>query len=123
MGGEGAYDGHFPSLTHNSTVGSEQANNLIMVMLHGVQRQGETLQTWMPGFADSLDDRQLAELGNYVLQQFGNPAVRITPEQVALQRAGGEKPLLITSLPYVFWGGVLLVLIVIGAWVKRRVKH
>jgi len=26
-------------------------------------------------------------------------------------------------LPYVFWGGVLLVLIVIGAWVKRRVKH
>lgn len=123
LGGEGAYDGHFPSLTNSSTVGSEQANNLIMVMLHGVQRQGETLQTWMPGFADSLDDRQLAELGNYVLQQFGNPAVRITPQQVAQLRAGGEKPWLIASLPYVFWGGVLLALIVIGAWVKRRVKR
>ncbi|MGP2705822.1 cytochrome c, partial [Serratia marcescens] len=61
--------------------------------------------------------------GNYVLQQFGNPAVRITPEQVAQLRAGGEKPWLIASLPYVFWGGVLLGLIVIGAWVKRRVKR
>ncbi|MDW5500825.1 cytochrome c [Pseudomonas lundensis] len=117
---KGAYDGHFPALRHNSTVGSEQANNLVMVILHGVKRQGENIQTWMPGFVDSLDDRQVAELGNYVLQQFGNPAVKVTPAQVAQLRAGGETPLLIRLLPYLLWGGLLLVLLALGWLIQAR---
>lgn len=125
LGGEGAYDGHFPSLIHNSAVGREQANNLVMVILHGVKRQSDNLEIWMPGFADSLDDRQVAALGNYVLQQFGDPAVKVTPTLVAELRAGGEAPLSIRLLPYLLWGGLLLVLLATGGLIraKRRARR
>lgn len=81
--GEGVADGYYPALLRNSSVGAASANNLIQVLLYGVKRQGEETLAFMPGFADSLDDRQLAALVNYLTGQFGNPDNRVTPEQIA----------------------------------------
>jgi mono/diheme cytochrome c family protein len=120
--GKGAYAGYFPSLRHNSSVGAEQANNLVMVILQGVSRQDRHVHISMPGFADVLSDSQVAALGNYVLEQFGNPALQITPEFVAAQRSGGAKPLLMSMLGYLPAVLILLVLLACGAafWLRKR---
>ncbi|MGH8352099.1 MAG: cytochrome c [Pseudomonas sp.] len=84
--GEGVPDGYYPALLHNSTVGAASATNLIQVLLYGVRREGADGQTFMPGFAASLDDAQLAALVNYLTRQFGNPDNRVTAAQIAALR-------------------------------------
>lgn len=73
LGGEGAYDGHFPSLTHNSTVGSEQANNLIMVMLQGVHRQERRCK---PGCRDSPTAWMTGNWPSWAITYCSNSAIR-----------------------------------------------
>ncbi len=75
--GGGSSDGYYPGLLHNSTVGAANANNLLQVILHGVQRD----QVSMPAFAQELSDAQIAALANYVIQQFGNPQTPLVTEK------------------------------------------
>lgn len=122
--GQGAYNNTFPSLSHNSTTGSTSPENLVMVILDGVQRQGAYVATEMPGFRDTLSDEQIAQLTNYVAQRFGNPDMHITADFVGIQRAGGEQPALIRFTPWI--AGIILIGFV-AAMVfrirrKRRVK-
>jgi len=84
--GDGVKDAYYPSLSHNSTLGAASATNLIQVMLNGVTRESQEGQTFMPGFAASLDNDQIAALVNYLTQQFGNPNNKVTAEQVAKLR-------------------------------------
>lgn len=80
LSGTGSSDGYFPSLTHNSTVGAEQATNLIQVILKGIERD----KVLMPAFEQILTDEQIAALATFLVQQFGNPTLpTVTPEQVA----------------------------------------
>jgi len=110
--GAGTANQFYPSLTHNSATGDVQADSLVMAILQGVQRSTNSYRVAMPAFADQLDDGQVAALGNYVLQRFGNPALRISVEDVAESRAGGVQPLLIKALPY---GAMLLMLVLLLA--------
>ncbi len=72
--GTGSADHYYPSLVHNSTVGARDPNNLIQIILHGLQRKtSETDQVGMPGFASDMSDTQIAALTNYITEQFGNP--------------------------------------------------
>ncbi len=93
--GSGVTDGYYPSLFHNSTVGASDPNNLLMVILNGVQRHNKGTSdkkgddVFMPGFADHLSDAQIATLSNFIVQQYGNSATpAITAEQVGKQRKG-----------------------------------
>lgn len=85
--GQGSFEGGLPSLVHNTALGRENTNNLVMVILNGLHRQPDVL---MPGFARELSDTQVATLGSYLIQNFGNPAAKVTAAQVATLRAGGS---------------------------------
>lgn len=120
--GEGAYHAVFPSLTANSATGRSSPDNLIMVILDGVKREGEYAPSTMPGFRDALNDDQIADLTNYVAHRFGNPAIQVTERDVAVQRNGGARPWIVTLMP---WGLVLAAVLVILpiALLVRRSRH
>jgi mono/diheme cytochrome c family protein len=84
--------GAYPSLMHNSVVGAADPTNLVLVILHGVSRKTQNADILMPSFGDQLTDDQIAELGDYVTKQFGNPHASITAKQVARLRSqsGGQ---------------------------------
>ncbi|MCX4143942.1 MULTISPECIES: cytochrome c [Paraburkholderia] len=79
--------GAYPSLIHNSAVGASDANNLAMVILHGVSRTTKQADVLMPEFGTQLTDDQVAAITNYVTKQFGNPQSTVTVDQVAKLRA------------------------------------
>ncbi|MBN3846736.1 c-type cytochrome [Paraburkholderia sp. Ac-20342] len=79
--------GAYPSLIHNSTVGASDANNLALVILHGVSRTTSHADVLMPAFGGHLDDEQIAAITNYVTKQFGNPQATMTAAGVAKLRA------------------------------------
>ncbi|KTS26271.1 cytochrome c [Pantoea stewartii] len=106
-----------PALTKHPVLEKSNADNVAMVILDGVwpaKGQG------MLSFAKTLNDTQIADVTNYVMQDIGNSAVRITPELVKALRQGGEPSLL---LPLVRGAMVAGVLVVIGGlfwWWRRR---
>ncbi|HEX6120452.1 MAG TPA: cytochrome c, partial [Dongiaceae bacterium] len=77
--GQGSFDGRLPSLFHNTTLGRSDSANLVMAILEGVHREPDVD---MPGFAHQLSDREVATLGNYLLQQYGNHAAEVTVDEV-----------------------------------------
>ena len=79
--------GAYPSLIHNSVSGASDANNLAMVILHGVSRTTKDADVLMPGFDRDLSDEQIAAVTNYVTKQFGNPRSTVSVEQVGRLRA------------------------------------
>ncbi|MEA3111244.1 MAG: hypothetical protein QOG58_1043 [Caballeronia sp.] len=83
----GSAPGAYPSLIHNSVVGASAANNLTMVMLHGVDRQTKDATAFMPAFANELSDEQIAAISNYVTRTFGNPQSTTSADQVAKLRS------------------------------------
>lgn len=78
--------GAYPSLIHHSAVGASDANNLAMVILHGVNRTTKQAHVLMPAFGAHLSDDQVAAITNYVTKQFGNPQSIVTADQVAKLR-------------------------------------
>lgn len=86
-GGEGAPGGHYPSLINNSAVGAPTPDNLVSVILQGVQRTtGDGAEYFMPAFKDQLSDAQIVTLASYVLRRFGQPGVAVTVKDVAERR-------------------------------------
>jgi len=68
--------GNRPSLALNSNLHSATPDNLIQVILHGIQTPVSSDLGYMPAFKDSLSDEQLAALISYLRAQFapGKPA-------------------------------------------------
>lgn len=120
--GQGTEGGGLPALFHNTSLGHASSNNLVQVLLHGIERHG--VDTVMPGFAHELTDTQITTLGNYLLTNYGNPAAKVTQAQVAQLRdpatAGADSSLL--RLARVGMGVGLLVVLAIIAWLLRRRK-
>ena len=118
--GGGVVDGVYPSLFHNSVVGASDPNNLLMVILNGVQRNVKTGAAFMPGFADHLSDAQIAMLSNYVLKQYGNTSVpTITPEHVKIQRRGGPTSPIVVLLSWGMGAAVVVLLLLIYLFSRR----
>ncbi|WP_250500232.1 c-type cytochrome [Caballeronia sp. GAWG1-5s-s] len=89
VSGEGAGVA-FPSLVHNAVTaafGSMDTSNLVLVILHGVNRETHAAPALMPAFGASLSDEDVAALANYVTQQFGDPRATTQPEDVARLRS------------------------------------
>lgn len=80
--GAGTEDGYYPSLIKNSSIGAATTNNLIMVILNGVQRRTNEGEIFMPAFASNLSDEEIAKLASHVLQQFGQPALKVADDDV-----------------------------------------
>jgi fructose 5-dehydrogenase cytochrome subunit len=118
--GGGTQDEAFPGLTHNSTLGRDNADNLVMVILNGLHISTGNTDRLMPGFADELNDEQIAKLATFVMSEYGNPHVQVSAERVAKLRAGGDSP--IDALRFAMAAGVLIAaVIVVGAiWRLRR---
>jgi mono/diheme cytochrome c family protein len=96
-GGEGADNGILPSLFHNTALGSTNTNNLVMAILEGVHPQPDTPDLLMPGFARELLDQQIATLGGYLVQRYGNPEAQVTAKQVGELRSGSTSSFLLVA--------------------------
>lgn len=116
--GLGSKDGYYPQLFHNTATGADTPYNLVATILEGVNRTIGTKHYYMPGFGrDSyvqhLSDKDIAAVSNYVLKQFGNPAARVSAQDVANIRAGGPKPVIAQISPYFKPGLAALVALVV----------
>jgi nicotinate dehydrogenase subunit B len=59
-----------PSLALNTNLHSSRPDNLVQVILHGIPKPAITDLGYMPGFAGSFSDAQVADLVNYLRAQF-----------------------------------------------------
>ncbi len=84
--GQGSPDGYYPSMFHNSVIGTDYHNNLINVVLDGVKRKTPGNDVLMPAFRDELSDEDIAALANYLSQQFGRGDMNVTPKSVKALR-------------------------------------
>lgn len=117
--GQGSFDGGLPPLFHNTALGRTNTNNLVMVMLAGVQRKTDYSGVLMPGFAKDLSDQQIATLGTYLSQRYGNPDAKVTVAQVSNLRAGGASSHLVLAARVGIAAGVILVLGLCAAFLRR----
>ena len=118
--GEGSFDGSLPPLSHNSATGRSQTGNLVMAMLDGVERQDGGSNHVMPAFRQVLSDEQIVTLGNYVQGKYGNPAGKVTLEQVTTLRRGGAASNLIGLARGGMIVGLLALLLLFLWWRGRR---
>ena len=118
--GEGSFDGSLPPLYHNSATGRSQTNNLVMAMLDGVERQDGGSNHLMPAFRQVLSDEQIVTLGNYVQGKYGNPAGKVTLEQVTTLRRGGAPSNLIGIARGAMIVGLLALLLLFLWWRGRK---
>lgn len=117
--GQGSFEGSLPSLLHNTALGRENTNNLVLVILEGLRRQPDV---FMPGFAKELSDTQVATLGTYLIQHFGNPAGKVTAAQVADLRSRNP------SVEWLVWAariglfiaGLVIVAALVYLFARRR---
>jgi len=121
--GQGSADTFYPSLSLNSALNGNQANNLVMAIIAGIDRKGADAAVSMPALGGDLNDAQIAAIANYSLQTFGNPALSVSSDEVASMRRGGDAPLLITLMPFLMWAGglvALMLLIALMLWRRHR---
>ena len=111
---------YYPSLSNNSVVGADKANNLVQVILHGIDRtNGKGEHIVMPGFGDELTDSQIATLTNYLRTNFGtNPA----PVDAAQVKALRENNVMVIPGYLLILGGVIgvIILVAIIMYFRRR---
>lgn len=81
--------GAVANLAGNAAISAAQPNNLVLAVLKGLTGTGGYGS--MPGFAGALNDREVADLANYVRTAWGNRgAADTTPAIVASVRAGAN---------------------------------
>ncbi|MGJ8647726.1 MAG: molybdopterin cofactor-binding domain-containing protein [Marinomonas colpomeniae] len=59
-----------PEMQANTNIHSDKPNNLIRTILYGIQEPVDSSLGYMPGFADSFNDKQLASLVVYMRAEF-----------------------------------------------------
>ncbi|WP_144114261.1 c-type cytochrome [Paraburkholderia sp. BCC1886] len=117
--GGGLSNHDYPSLYHNTATGAANADNLISVILFGLQRDAHGKPAFMPAFGpgasftDRLSDQDVADVANFVLHQYGNPAVTVSVADVATIRQGGKPPLIAQAAHYAIPGLVVLLVVIV----------
>ena len=85
---QGSFEGGLPALFKNTATGRTQTNNLVLAILDGIHLPAQGNGVVMPGFRDVMDNTQVTTLSNYLMVAYGNPAGKVTVEQVADLRSG-----------------------------------
>lgn len=109
-----------PSLAGHPVLDKPNADNVVMAVLEGVwpeHRQG------MLGFAEELDDSQVADVTNYLMDEFGGSDVRIDTARVAELRAGGAPSTLLLLARVGMVAGAVVVAVLLGLLFWRRRKR
>lgn len=123
--GQGSFDGGLPPLFHNTATGRRNTDNLVMAILDGIAWRTDESGIRMPAFAQELSDRQVATLGSYLTQHFGDPAATVTVDQVRMLRAGGPSSnlVLLARIALAIAIVILIAIIVAIVWALRRRRH
>jgi fructose 5-dehydrogenase cytochrome subunit len=125
---EGQGNDHYPSLFNNTATGEDRPDNLVSTILYGLHRKVGDHVAFMPAFGpdasytDRLSDKDIADVSNYVLANYGNPSVKVTAADVARIRDGGEKPLIVRLAPLAAPAAIAAAVIVLAviAWLLSR---
>ncbi len=80
-----------PSLALNTNVHSATPDNLIQVILHGIDKPVTSDLGYMPAFKGSLNDRQVADLVAYTRRQFAPDKAAWSDVEAAVARLRGGK--------------------------------
>lgn len=86
--GEG-FENKYPALASNRAINFGPSNNVIKAILHGgfpPTTAGNPRPFGMPGFSQSLNDRDLAAVATYIRQAWGNKGAPVTATDVAKNR-------------------------------------
>lgn len=109
-----------PALQNHPVLNKPTADNVAMAVLQGVWPENGQ---GMPGFANSLNNTQIAAVSNYVMHDIGHSQVQISAERVKALRAGGDtSPLMLLVRTGMAAAGILLVLALLWLKKKRAVK-
>jgi mono/diheme cytochrome c family protein len=121
--GQGSFDEGLPPLFHNTALGHANTDSLAMVVLEGIRRQARTTEVLMPGFARELSNQQIATLGSYLTQRWGNPAAVVSAEQVAdLRKPGVARGLILAAQIATACAAALLLAVIITLVRRRRAR-
>ena len=86
--------GIFPPLKGNPVVLAKNPDEHIDIILHGLQGrtiEGVEYSAVMPGFAEQLNNAEIAAIINHERSSWGNTAPAVTEKDVAARRARGGK--------------------------------
>ncbi len=75
-----------PRLDASTSLHADTPTNLIQVILHGIQEPANGDLGYMPGFGDSLDDQQIADLLGYLRERFAPEKKAWTDDTTAIGR-------------------------------------
>jgi len=75
-----------PRLDASTSLQADTPTNLIQVVLHGIQEPANGDLGYMPGFGDSLDDQQIADLLGYLRERFAPEKKAWTDDTTAIRR-------------------------------------
>lgn len=59
-----------PSLPLNTNITADEPDNLIRIVLEGIAQPADPALGYMPGFADTLNDKQIVELASYLRGKY-----------------------------------------------------
>lgn len=107
-----------PVLKGHPVLDKPTADNVAMAILQGVwPEKGQG----MPGFDRELNDSQIAQVTNYLMEDFGHSKVRITSERVkALRKGGDPSPLLLLAQGGMVGCAIVVLALAIWWWRRRR---
>lgn len=107
-----------PALKGHPVLDKPVADNVAMAVLQGVwPEKGQG----MIGFDRELTDSQIAQVTNYLMEDFGHSKVRITPERVkALRKGGDPSPLLLLAQGGMVGAIVFILALAVWWWRRRR---
>jgi len=125
---QGTNDGYYPSLFQNAATAGDNPTNVIAAILYGVDRHTKDEHVFMPPFGDqpntvnALTNVEVASLSNYILKDYGNAKLKVTPEDVQVIREGGPSSQLVLFARIGMTAGAVAAVIVLGAafWFFRR---
>lgn len=82
-----------PDLIQTSALNADSPRNYINTVLHGIPVSSRQASHYMPGFADSLDDRQIAVIGNYLRNSScaSSPWVELEQTVTTIRHEGQSK--------------------------------
>ncbi|MGA1834877.1 c-type cytochrome [Rhizobium wenxiniae] len=126
---QGTKDGYYPSLFHNAATAGDNSINVISAILNGVDRHTEAGHVFMPPFGDQvnavvqLNNVEIASLSNYLLAQYGNDKLKVTPEDVQVIREGGPKSNMIQLARIGLAGGAAAVSFLLAGFIWYRARR
>lgn len=123
--GQGQPQAGYPPLVQNAALRRDDPNNLIQVLLHGVEAGKVYRKPGMPAFEDELSHAQIATLANYTRTTFGErPDSTLTADDVAeIADYQPEMPWPLRALQIAAWVGVAVLavgLALLARWFVRR---